>query len=355
MCYRHNPIHCIIPPYMYDKALETGDQQIRGELLKLAKQSAHFRSQRSLRYEQPTPIQNVMSLGTDSHSFELVRRVYNAQNAENLPGQLARSEGQAPTGDVTIDEAYEGAGATWRLYMEEYGRNSIDDNGLIIDQTVHYGNQFNNAFWNGEQMVYGDGDGELFTRFTIDLDIIAHELTHGVTQYEAKLVYYYQAGALNESFSDVFGSLVKQRALNQDVKNADWLIGANVLVGDRYALRSMKAPGTAYVDHPILGTDPQPATMDDYLTLPPWEDNGGVHLNSGVPNYAFYLAAMEIGGNAWEKAGLIWYRALTDRLGRLSSFKKAARVTVDIAREEFGKGSLEEKAVRKAWKGVKVL
>ncbi len=355
MCYHRNPIHCIIPPYVYDKALENGDEQVRRDVLKLVKQSAHFRSQRSLRLEQPTLLQGALKAGKETHSFELERRVYSAESQETLPGKLVRSEGQPSTGDIVVDEAYEGAGATWRLYMEEYGRNSIDDNGLTLDQTVHYGDRFNNAFWNGEQMVYGDGDQELFARFTSDIDIIAHELTHGVTQYEAQLVYFYQAGALNESFSDVFGSLVKQRSLGHSVKEADWLIGAKVLVGDQYALRSMKAPGTAYVNHPILGTDPQPATMDKYLTLPPWEDNGGVHLNSGIPNYAFYLAAMEIGGNAWEKAGLIWYRALTDRLGRLSSFKKAARVTVDIAREEFGTGSLEMKAVKKAWKEAKVL
>jgi Zn-dependent metalloprotease len=226
---------------------------------------------------------------------------------------------------------------------------------MIIDQTVHYGEEYNNAFWNGEQMVYGDGDEELFTRFTIDMDIVAHELTHGVTQYEASLLYWYQSGALNESFSDVFGSLVKQRKLGQDVKEADWLIGANVLIGENYALRSMKAPGTAYQNHPIIGDDPQPATMDDYYELAPWDDNGGVHINSGIPNHAFYLAAMEIKGYAWEKAGLIWYRTLCDKLGKISTFVRAARATILVAREEFGVRSLEEKAVIKAWKAVKVL
>lgn len=355
MCYQRNPIHCIIPPYVLDEALKNGDERVRTEVLRVVKQSSHFRSQRSLLSERPQVMQEAMATGTEAHSFDLVRRVYSAENSETLPGKLVRREGEPPTGDITVDEAYDGAGATWRLYMEEYNRNSIDDNGLILDQTVHYGESFNNAFWNGEQMVYGDGDLELFNRFTIDLDIIAHELTHGVTQYEAQLVYFYQSGALNESFSDVFGALTKQRQFGQDVKAADWLIGGQVLAGDQYALRSMKAPGTAYVDHPIIGTDPQPATMADFIVLPPWEDNGGVHLNSGIPNFAFYNVAMEMGGNAWEKAGLIWYRTLTEKLGKISTFSRAAKATLQVAREEFGQGSLEMKAVRKGWQTAKVL
>lgn len=345
---------CIIPPYMLDKAVENGSELIRQRAMQIIKQSNHFRTQRTMIQERPESAREVMVSGIEAHSFARVRRVYDAQQGETLPGTLVRQEGQPPTGNAAIDEAFDGAGATWDLYMEEYGRNSIDDGGMIIDQTVHFGTDFNNAFWNGEQMVYGDGDGELFTRFTIDMDIIGHELTHGVVQHEANLVYYYQSGALNESFADVFGSLVKQRHFAQDVTQADWLIGDKVLVG-KYALRSMKAPGTAYIDHPILGTDPQPASMAKYYTLPPWDDNGGVHLNSGIPNHAFYLAAMELGGKAWEKAGLIWYRTLADKLGRVSTFRRAARATLQVAREEFGSGSLEEKAIRKAWKAVKVL
>ncbi|MEB3356653.1 MAG: M4 family metallopeptidase [Synechococcales bacterium] len=355
MCFRHHPIHCIIPPYMLDEAMERGDEQVRSAMLRLTKQSNHFRLQRSLIYERLQSLQEELRSGTEAHSAELVRRVYDAENTETLPGVLVRREGEPPTGDLVVDEAYDGAGATWRLYQEEYGRNSIDDRGIIIDQTVHYGDRFNNAFWNGEQMVYGDGDLRLFSRFTSDIDIIAHELTHGVTQYEAKLVYFYQSGALNESFSDVFGILVKQRELGQEARESDWLIGANVLVGDQYALRSMKAPGTAYVNHPVIGTDPQPATMDDYKTLPPWEDNGGVHINSGIPNFAFYVTAIELGGKAWETAGMIWYRALADRLGRISTFRRAARATIDIAREEFGAGSLAVKAVQKGWREAKVI
>ncbi|MGB7443177.1 MAG: M4 family metallopeptidase [Coleofasciculaceae cyanobacterium] len=355
MCNSHYPILCIIPPHMLEKVVENGSEQIRIKALRLLKQSNHFRTQRSLIQDRPEPVREFLATEVDAHSSEKIRRLYDAQHTETLPGVLIRSENDPATEDQAANKAFDAAGATWDLYMEEYGRNSIDDAGMIIDQTVHYGQDFNNAFWNGEQMVYGDGDGELFNRFTADLDVIAHELTHGVTQHEANLVYFYQSGALNESFSDVFGSLVKQRHLNQDATEADWLIGANILIGEEYALRSMKAPGTAYHNHPIIGNDPQPATMDDYRPLPPWEDNGGVHINSGIPNHAFYIAAMEIGGKAWQKAGWIWYRTLADKLGRTSSFSRAARATIEVARESFGRGSLEAQAVKKAWQEVKVI
>ena len=159
------------------------------------------------------------------------RIVYSAQNAGNLPGQQVRVEGGPPTGDAAADEAYDGAGATHSLYKDVYNRDSIDGNGARLDSTVHYRVGYDNAFWNGQQMVYGDGDEDLavaerlFNRFTIAIDIIGHELTHAVTQFTANLVYQGQSGALNESMSDVFGSLVKQRNLGQTAAEADWIIG----------------------------------------------------------------------------------------------------------------------------------
>src|SRR5262245_54891431 len=155
-------------------------------------------------------------------------------------------------------------------------------------------------------MVFGDGDGTLFNRFTISIDVIGHELTHGVTGSEANLTYQGQAGALNESISDVFGSLIKQYSLNQTAAAADWLIGAGLLASSvkGVALRSMKAPGTAYND-PTLGKDPQPDNMSKFVHTA--EDSGGVHINSGIPNKAFFLVATSLGGHAWEKAGQVWY------------------------------------------------
>ncbi len=222
---------------------------------------------------------------------------------------------------------------------------------MRLDSTVHYGMNYDNAFWNGNQMVYGDGDGDLFNRFTIAIDVIGHELTHGITQYEANLTYRDQPGALNESFSDVFGTMVKQRALNQQANEADWLIGEGLFTSNvnGEALRSMKAPGTAYND-PVIGKDPQPAHMRDYAKVS--YDNGGVHINSGIPNHAFYLVATEIGGYAWEKAGMIWYIVLRDRLSSRAQFQDAANMTYQVAAELYGNGSTEQQAVKNGWNGV---
>jgi Zn-dependent metalloprotease len=222
---------------------------------------------------------------------------------------------------------------------------------MKLDSTVHYGEDYNNAFWNGTQMVYGDGDGEIFQRFTKSIDVIGHELSHGVTQYEAALEYEGQAGALNESFSDVFGSLVKQYTLKQKADKADWLIGSGLFTKNvnGTALRSMKKPGTAYNDITI-GKDPQPAHMKNYVNTS--SDNGGVHINSGIPNKAFYLTAIDLGGYAWEKAGRIWYVALTERLRERSNFLSVANITVEVAGDIYGKNSNEQKAVAKAWKAV---
>ncbi|MEU3464021.1 M4 family metallopeptidase [Streptomyces sp. NPDC006733] len=283
-----------------------------------------------------------------------VRTLYDAEHTTDLPGRQVRTEGSEPGTDATVNRAYAGLGATFDLYLNAYQRHSIDGQGLPLNATVHYSEGYNNAFWNGEQMVFGDGDGEIFRDFTLPVDVIGHELTHGVTQYTANLTYFGQPGALNESMSDVFGSLVKQYLLQQSADQADWLIGAGLLGPTIHgvALRSMKAPGTAY-DDPMLGRDPQPATMDDYVRT--GRDNGGVHINSGIPNHAFYLVAEALGGHAWEQAGQIWYDALTG--GELSSgatFADFAQLTVASAHARYGPGS-EREAVVKAWAEVGVL
>src|SRR5512132_1203411 len=174
------------------------------------------------------------------------RTIYTAGNVETLPGTVVRSEGSGPSGDAAVDEAYDGLGDTFDFYEQAYDRNSIDDEGLPLDATVHYGQDYDNAFWNGQRMVFGDGDGQLFNRFTIAFDVIGHELTHGVTEDEAGFVYMFQPGALNESVSDVFGELIEQMTSNQTAAQADWLIGAGLLTAsvNGVALRSMKDPGT---------------------------------------------------------------------------------------------------------------
>jgi Zn-dependent metalloprotease len=181
--------------------------------------------------------------------------------------------------------------------------------------------------------------------------VMGHELTHGVTQYTGGLVYSNQPGALNESFSDVFGSLVKQRSLNQDANAADWIIGKGLLSSNvnGVGLRSMKDPGTAYND-PVLGKDPQPGHMKDYVTTS--SDNGGVHINSGIPNRAFYLTAVALSGYSWEKAGQIWFVTLRDRIKSNSNFQNAADFTFAVAGELYGADSLEQQAVKNGWAGV---
>lgn len=282
------------------------------------------------------------------------REVFDAGHAERLPGTSARAEGAPATGDAAVDEAYDGFGATWRLYSEVFGRNSIDGAGQRLLGSVHYGESYQNAFWDGTQMVFGDGDGVIFGRFTASLDVIGHELTHGVLESTANLTYSGQSGALNESAADVFGVLVAQYAAGQSAEAADWLIGGDLLLPgvSGTALRSMLHPGTAY-DDPRLGKDPQPDQMSGYVVTT--DDNGGVHYNSGIPNRAFALTATTIGGPAWEQAGQIWYDVLTGSAIKADcDFETFAQLTTAAAVARFGEGSAEAAAVRTGWETVGV-
>ncbi len=347
----YHPMNCIVPPHMLEEIASRGTAAQRELAISTLKASEQMRGQRRALSDFAGAVSRVAAVGGKE------RIVYDARNGSSLPGTPVRKEGDGPSADVAVNEAYDGSGATFDLYKDIYNRNSIDNNGMRMDSTVHYRKGYDNAFWNGEQMVYGDGDEDLpvsdrlFNRFTIAIDIIGHELTHGVTQFEAKLVYSYQAGALNESMSDVFGSLVKQRVLNHTAAQADWIIGEGLFTPNvkGVGIRSMKEPGTAYND-PVLGRDPQPGHMKDYVNTS--SDNGGVHINSGIPNRAFYITAMELGGYAWEKAGQIWYVTLRDKLGSTSQFQDCADLTYAVAAELYGVNSLEQMAVKKGWADV---
>lgn len=287
------------------------------------------------------------------------RSIHDAEHAEKLPGVLRRSEGEKAVADESVNEAYDGLGYTWSLYHDVYGRDSLDGAGLPLVASVHFAEKYDNAFWDGEQMVFGDGDGEIFGSFTDCVDVIGHELTHGFTQFTAGLVYVGQSGALNEHVSDVFGVLTLQHQLGQSAQEADWLIGKGLFLPSvkGVALRSMKAPGTAY-DDPRLGKDPQPATMAGYVVLPHDDkhDNGGVHINSGIPNHAFYLAATTLGGHAWEQAGQVWFDVMTTPgLPKDSSFAVFAQACIAAATARYGAGSPPVEAVTKAWVEVGVL
>jgi Zn-dependent metalloprotease len=283
------------------------------------------------------------------------RRIFDARNGSALPGIAIREEGAPATRDVAANEAYDGLGATWDLYADVYDRNSIDDAGNDLIASVHYLRDYDNAQWNGTQMVFGDGDGTVFNRFTIAVDVIGHELTHGVTAATANLTYQDQSGALNESVSDVFGSLVKQFVARPQptADAADWLIGEGLFTPsvEGVALRSMKAPGTAYDDPELGGKDPQPSHMDGFVTTA--SDNGGVHINSGIPNHAFYLAAVAFGGFAWERAGRVWYETLRDpQLRPDARFADFAAVTAATAARLLGAEA--ERTVTDAWAEVGV-
>lgn len=259
-------------------------------------------------------------------------RVHTAANGTELPGELVRAAGDPASGDLAVDEAYVGVEASLALFSEVYGRSSYDGQGAPVIATVHYEQDYDNAFWDGRQLVFGDGDGQVFDRFTKPVDVLCHELTHAVTQFTANLTYQGQSGALNESVSDVFGSCLKQRLAGESAADADWLIGEGLFMPSVQgrALRSMKDPGTAY-DDPALGKDPQVAAMDDFVVTV--DDNGGVHINSGIPNKAFQLAAVGVGGTTWDGVGRVWYAALTSGLDPDTDFAGFAAATVHAANE----------------------
>ncbi len=354
MCHTHrNPIFCILPPQILLEIAKNGTKEQRDHAIHALGLDQSLRTSR-LTFS----LMGGLKVAHDSTAAaaQKQRTIFDTNHTQTLPGQTVRTEGQAPVADKSVNQAYDGLGQTFDFYLAAYNRNSIDNAGLPLKATVHFGQDYDNAFWNGQQMVFGDGDGVIFNDFTGCLDVIGHELTHGVTGSEANLTYQGQSGALNESISDVFGSLVKQYALNQTADQADWLIGAGLLAKGIHgvALRSMKAPGTAY-DDPTLGKDPQPADMAHFVHT--GQDNGGVHTNSGIPNRAFYLVAASIGGKAWEKAGQIWYDTVQDpKLKPAASFATFANLTALNAAHRYGSTSAERKAVTDAWTkvGVKI-
>lgn len=279
-----------------------------------------------------------------------VRQVYDCQNTWEQRVKLVRGEGDGVTGDEDTNIVYDYAGKVRSYFKEVLNRDSIDNLGMDLILNVHFGTDYMNAFWDGDEMTFGDGDGQIFVSFAKSLDVVAHELAHGVTQFTANLIYQGQSGALNEHFSDVFGTAITQYANGETAHTADWLIGDEIMGPELYgeALRSMKEPGTAY-DNPLLGKDPQPSHMKDYYDGS--EDNGGVHINSGIFNKVFYLVAMAIGT---DKATLIWYNSLL-KLWRTANFNDAVSVIVEAARllTKDGKVPLgSTQTVRAAFKSV---
>jgi Zn-dependent metalloprotease len=335
----------VIPPHIIRHAAAHSDGETRRRL------QATESATRKLAAARVEPL--VLAAVRQTPITPKRRIVYDACRLRQLPGRVIMTEEEYGTRDVQAIEAFNGCGLTHNYFADVLGRDSIDDCGMCLESTVHYGRGFDNAIWNGRQMIYGDGDRMLFNRFTAAIDIIGHELTHGVTQYAANLGYNGETGALNEHISDAFGILIKQYAYDQLAKQSDWVIGHGLFTAsvNGRGLRSLADPGSAY-DDPVLGRDPQPAHMRDYVVTT--EDNGGVHINSGIPNRAFYLVASEASTYAWDLTGRIWYTALTSGLSSRATFADFAGVTIAAAARICGRGRRVHRLVIDAWASVGV-
>ena len=306
-----------------------------------------------------TPPSPVPSVIVHSNATELpVVRTY---DVTGLHGWLAtkldpvRTADEPPTGDKAIDDAHENARVTLDFFRQVLGRNSIDGKGSPVVNFVHDEITPMNATWSSGAMTYGDGDGRLFGPMSGALDVVAHEMSHGVVEHTAGLQYQGQPGALNESFADVFGEIAQQ--WHEDpagfgtvdaARGAEWLIGEDAVLPafGGAAMRNMARPGTAFKND-TFGADPQVGSMHDFVRTS--ADFGGVHTNSGIPNRAAYEAAIQIGS---EKVAKIWYDALGSLTPR-ATFSDAAHAIVASAGKLYDSGV--SSAVADAWKAVEVL
>lgn len=271
-----------------------------------------------------------------------VRETFTCQNGTKLPGvSVVKTDNYSQDtvnrkdlADLETSQAHEWTHLVWQFYNSQFNRNSIDNDGMKLDSSVHYDKNYNNAFWNGSQMVYGDGDGKIFKPLCGARDVAGHEITHGVIQHECGLVYWSQPGAANESYADKFGMAIKHWSTHQiDPRSANWLMGDEI-VGPEFpgkAIRSFK-------DEKAYKGDPQPKHMKDYYKG--WQDNQGVHINSGILNYAFYLICIRLASPSYDKPIQIAYRSLS-KLGKFSNFKDVARAEIQSAEELYGKAVAE--------------
>ncbi|HTF16606.1 MAG TPA: M4 family metallopeptidase [Chryseolinea sp.] len=304
-----------VPPYL-------SDEQARDNI---------FRARRTIKAElEARP--SAAYIGTG----ETKRFIYDSNHTTFQQLKLVRKEGGAKIDDEVANTAYEYAGVIRNFYKRQLNLESFDNKGSDLIFNVHYGQDYNNAFWDGDEMTFGDGDGKMFTSFVNSLDVMGHELGHGVIQFTANLDYEKEPGALNEHFADVFGAAIKQSALKQTAAQANWLIG-DTIVGPSFpgkAIRSMSAPGTAYEG------DPQPAHMDQFYKGS--DDYYGVHINSGIPNKVFSNVSVAI---TTPKAVSIWFTALKQLKfnADFQAFKAAINAAAKTAERngEIPKGSMQ--------------
>ncbi|WP_369903649.1 M4 family metallopeptidase [Bacillus manliponensis] len=274
---------------------------------------------------------------------------YNGKNRSTLPGTLWRDTDNifnAAYDSAAVDAHYY-AGVTYDYYKKTFNRNSYDNAGAPLYSTVHHRSNYNNAFWNGSQMIYGDGDGIDFAPLSGALDVVGHELTHAVTEYSSGLIYQNESGALDEAIADLFGTLVEY----YDNRNPDWEVGEDVYtpgIADD-ALRSMS--------NPAKYGDPDHYSKRYTGT----EDEGGVHINSSIINKASYLLAnggthygVTVNGIGKDKVGAIYYRANTLYFTKSTTFSQARAGLVQAAADLYGANSVEVAAVKQAYDAVGV-
>lgn len=335
-----------LPPYIIRQLSENADPALRRIAFDTLEVDAATRAKRELNPARVMGRSAVPGVGYR-------RKVFDMEGLDwQLPGTLRRSENGPASDDPTVNQAFEAAGITYNFYKKVFGRESLDGAGYPLISSVHFGINVANAFWNGTQMVYGATDGHFFLPFTASLGIAAHEMTHGVVNFSTNLAYAGQSGALNESFCDAMGVAVEQWHGKQNVAAASWTLGREIAgpgLGDVAGFRSFLAD-KAFEDHPVLGTDPQPKHMDVYVNMN--EDHGGVHVNSGIPNHAFYRAAQALGGNVWDRTAHIWYEAFTKTLNQNATFVDAATATALAAKRLYDDGTAA--AVSDAWRAVGV-
>ncbi|WP_037572515.1 M4 family metallopeptidase [Spirochaeta cellobiosiphila] len=338
---------CYIPPYILENLAKCPDPFIRQKALDALQASAESRA---LRRALGTSVTNELSFVPRSTGCN--RYIYDMNNQmAPLPGRLIRKEGEMDTQDKAANEAYLHSGIVYDFYKNICGRNSIDNRGMAMVSSVHLGKSYNNAFWSSNQMAYGDGDGQTFLRLTRALDVAGHEITHGVISYECNLEYEGEPGALNESFADVMGAIIEHwHNKISDPAKANWDMG-ELIMGSSPAkrLRTFKEE-KAYVNDPYLGTDPQPKHYKNKYTGD--SDHGGVHINSGIPNHAFYKIALLLGTPTWEKPGKIWYQTIRN-LNSQSSFIEMAHMTYQVGGNLYG--AKEQEAIRQGWHEVGIV
>lgn len=323
------------------------DKKLSAELRKAAAQSARMSS--SLRSLRDSAVGlTAMSQAMGAHVLELAATptvtVFNCKHTQSLPGAPVAKPGSSS--DATAKRTFTETTSVAKFYKTVFGRNSIDNAGMTMVSSIHFGNKYNNAMWNGSQMIYGDGDGSLFVDFTQGNDVIGHELTHGVTQHTLQLAYSGDAGGLNESMSDCFGSMFRQWEAGQTAATADWLIGADIMgpvakTKGFKCLRNMANPA----DKAALA--PQPT---QYLQLTPGMDP---HYTSGPPNLAFCTACKTLGGKSFDRIGQVWYRVLTTSGPQPSmSMPNFAARTRQAAQAMYPAQPAVAAAVDKGWKAA---